>query len=75
MLNCGALVDLAEMFALRETHTIYVCDAHRPIHLRNLFGSGQVVVLDDGEAEISLQQEKEAYAESGGSCYVQRVLG
>jgi cell division control protein 45 len=67
MLNCGALVDLTEMFSLSEQHTIYVYDKHRPIHLRNLFGSAQVVVLDDGEAEGSLKQEQEAYEEVGVS--------
>ncbi|KAI8057935.1 CDC45 family [Syncephalis plumigaleata] len=65
MLNCGALVDLTEMFSLSEQHTIYVCDTHRPIHLRNLFGSAQVVVLDDGEAEVTLRQEQEAYEKVG----------
>ncbi|RUS21570.1 CDC45-like protein-domain-containing protein [Endogone sp. FLAS-F59071] len=63
MLNCGGLVDLSEFFTLSPEVTLYVIDSHRPHNLHNVFGSGQIVVLDDGNIEDEMQNEKKAFEE------------
>ncbi|KAH6586220.1 hypothetical protein BASA50_000685 [Batrachochytrium salamandrivorans] len=49
MINAGGMVDLAEFLTLEEGVTVYVLDAHRPLNLQNIFGSSQIMVLDDGD--------------------------
>ncbi|OLL23973.1 Cell division control protein 45 [Neolecta irregularis DAH-3] len=63
MINCGALIDLVGYLQPRQGLTIYVIDSHRPWNLDNLFVEGEVVVWDDGEIEMDMKEEKEAYIE------------
>ncbi|KAI9321122.1 CDC45-like protein-domain-containing protein [Zopfochytrium polystomum] len=60
LLNCGALLDLAELFNMpgdgddnaevevEDPTWVFVADSHRPHSLENLYKSRRVVVLDDG---------------------------
>ena len=46
MINCGAILDLNEIMTLEDDQKVYIVDSHRPINLRNAFGSSQVSVAD-----------------------------
>ncbi|KAJ3189473.1 hypothetical protein HDU85_003104 [Gaertneriomyces sp. JEL0708] len=67
LLNCGGLVDLSEMLSLNDEMTVYVCDSHRPLNLHGLFGSDQVLFMDDGDIDdlADLQQAFEELEEGG----------
>ncbi|KAJ1534589.1 hypothetical protein HK096_003707 [Nowakowskiella sp. JEL0078] len=52
-LNCGGMVDLSEYLTLTENMMVYIADSHRPINLHNLFGSDQIMVLDDGHYSVN----------------------
>ncbi|KAI9325451.1 CDC45 family [Zopfochytrium polystomum] len=74
LLNCGALLDLAELFNMpgdgdddaevevEDPTWVFVADSHRPHSLENLYKSRRVVVLDDGDVEEEAMKEvQEAY--------------
>lgn len=47
MLNCGATIDLAANLALTPALKCLVLDSHKPIHINNVHGSDQVLVVKD----------------------------
>lgn len=47
MLNCGATIDLAANLALTPALKCLVLDSHKPIHINNVHGSEQVLVVKD----------------------------
>ncbi|KAL1922012.1 uncharacterized protein VTP21DRAFT_10654 [Calcarisporiella thermophila] len=61
MINCGGMMDIAEDFELSPDINVIIMDSHRPLNLHNIFGSNQILVLDDGEIETQLQDVREAY--------------
>jgi cell division control protein 45 len=51
MVNCGAIVDVKEVFMLTRDDDIrcFILDSHRPVHLANIHAHEDlVVVMDDG---------------------------
>lgn len=66
MLNCGATIDLAANLALTPALKCLVLDSHKPIHINNVHGSDQVLVVKDssvGEenvpSELSESEDEE----------------
>lgn len=52
--NCGAAVDIAKILGLddmEEPPPVFIMDAHRPFHLRNLTAENVVVIDDDDAVE------------------------
>ena len=49
-INVGGMVDLMDFFDLSSNSSCkwWILDSHRPLNLRNLFSSTQIVVIDDG---------------------------
>jgi hypothetical protein len=69
------MTDLCSDLSLREQHMIYVCDTHKPTHLRNLFGTSQVIVLDDGLMKMtSLAAIEAAFNDLEVSHYVDKYI-
>ena len=67
MLNCGATIDLAANLALTPALKCLVLDSHKPIHINNVHGSGQVLVVKDSSvseenvpSELSESEEDES---------------
>ncbi|OZJ06275.1 hypothetical protein BZG36_00775 [Bifiguratus adelaidae] len=60
-LGCGGMLDLMETLSLQEDVMVYVIDSRRPLHLHNIFGTAQVIVLDDGHIEADLSEVKTAF--------------
>jgi cell division control protein 45 len=53
MINCGAIVNIAQLLQLPRAVKCYVFDSHRPIHLANIYDANQqIVVFDDGAQAI-----------------------
>ena len=66
MLNCGATIDLAANLALTPALKCLVLDSHKPIHINNVHGSDQVLVVKDSSvseenvpSELSESEEEE----------------
>ena len=66
MLNCGATIDLAANLALTPALKCLVLDSHKPIHINNVHGSDQVLVVKDSSvseenvpSELSESEEDE----------------
>ena len=66
MLNCGATIDLAANLALTPALKCLVLDSHKPIHISNVHGSEQVLVVKDSSvseenvpSELSESEEDE----------------
>lgn len=66
MLNCGATIDLAANLALTPALKCLVLDSHKPIHINNVHGSEQVLVVKDSSvseenvpSELSESEEDE----------------
>ena len=66
MLNCGATIDLAANLALTPALKCLVLDSHKPIHVNNVHGSEQVLVVKDSSvseesvpSELSESEEDE----------------
>ncbi|EGF76756.1 hypothetical protein BATDEDRAFT_18021 [Batrachochytrium dendrobatidis JAM81] len=62
MINAGGMVDLEEFLTLEKDVTVYVLDAHRPLNLKNIFGSAQIQVLDDGDI-VEMKDLQKAFEE------------
>ena len=62
MLNFGGMLNIVEYLELKSHQTVYLLDSHRPMNLQNLFGSTQVIVLDDGEF-YQMKELKKAFEE------------
>lgn len=67
MLNCGATIDLAANLALTPALKCLVLDSHKPIHVNNVHGSEQVLVVKDSSvseenvpSELSESEEDES---------------
>lgn len=67
MLNCGATIDLAANLALTPALKCLVLDSHKPIHINNVHGSEQVLVVKDSSvseenvpSELSESEEDES---------------
>lgn len=45
LINCGAMIDLAEDFPLGETTVCYVIDSRRPVHLSNIGDSDRRYIV------------------------------
>ena len=67
MLNCGATIDLAANLALTPALKCLVLDSHKPIHINNVHGSDQVLVVKDSSvseenvpSELSESEEDES---------------
>ena len=67
MLNCGATIDLAANLALTPALKCLVLDSHKPIHVNNVHGSDQVLVVKDSSvseenvpSELSESEEDES---------------
>ena len=67
MLNCGATIDLAANLALTPALKCLVLDSHKPIHINNVHGSDQVLVVKDSSvseenvpSELSESEEEES---------------
>ena len=67
MLNCGATIDLAANLALTPALKCLVLDSHKPIHISNVHGSDQVLVVKDSSvseenvpSELSESEEDES---------------
>ena len=67
MLNCGATIDLAANLALTPALKCLVLDSHKPIHINNVHGSEQVLVVKDSSvseenvpSELSESEEEES---------------
>ncbi len=67
MLNCGATIDLAANLALTPALKCLVLDSHKPIHVNNVHGSEQVLVVKDSSvseesvpSELSESEEEES---------------
>ena len=70
MLNCGATIDLAANLALTPALKCLVLDSHKPIHINNVHGSEQVLVVKDSSvseenvpSELSESEEDESEEE------------
>ena len=67
MLNCGATIDLAANLALTPALKCLVLDSHKPIHINNVHGSEQVLVVKDSSvseenvpSELSEREDEES---------------
>lgn len=67
MLNCGATIDLAANLALTPALKCLVLDSHKPIHINNVHGSDQVLVVKDSSvseenvpSELSESEDEES---------------
>ena len=67
MLNCGATIDLAANLALTPALKCLVLDSHKSIHINNVHGSEQVLVVKDSSvseenvpSELSESEEDES---------------
>ena len=67
MLNCGATIDLAANLALTPAIKCLVLDSHKPIHINNVHGSDQVLVVKDSSvseenvpSELSESEDEES---------------
>ena len=67
MLNCGATIDLAANLALTPALKCLVLDSHKPIHINDVHGSEQVLVVKDSSvseenvpSELSESEEDES---------------
>lgn len=67
MLNCGATIDLAANLALTPALKCLVLDSHKPIHVNNVHGSEQVLVVKDSSvseenvpSELSESEDEES---------------
>lgn len=67
MLNCGATIDLAANLALTPALKCLVLDSHKPIHINNVHGSEQVLVVKDSSvseenvpSELSESEDEES---------------
>ena len=70
MLNCGATIDLAANLALTPALKCLVLDSHKPIHINNVHGSEQVLVVKDSSvseenvpSELSESEDEESEEE------------
>jgi hypothetical protein len=54
-------VDLEAFLELPSTTTLYLIDSHRPLHLRNLFGSTQIIAIDDGSISTEMKELRLSY--------------
>ncbi|CAI5756074.1 unnamed protein product [Candida verbasci] len=61
VIGCGAMLDLEEFFEITSRRKIYCIDGHRPWNLDNIFGSNNIICLDDGSIDSNLQKEKTSY--------------
>ena len=67
MLNCGATIDRAANLALTPALKCLVLDSHKPIHINNVHGSEQVLVVKDSSvseenvpSELSESEDEES---------------
>ena len=67
MLNCGATIDLAANLALTPALKCLVLDSHKPIHINNVHGYEQVLVVKDSSvseenvpSELSESEDEES---------------
>ena len=62
MLNCGAPLEVFELFGNREEVKIYVIDSHRPFNLDScLPESKNVLVFEDASEKSKLSEYMDAY--------------
>nr|KAJ3417733.1 hypothetical protein HK105_000861 [Polyrhizophydium stewartii] len=76
MINAGGMIDVDEFLSLGAAEgaatdgaassplsraTVYIVDTHRPLNLRNVFGSSRIVVLDDGSIEGKMREVQHAF--------------
>lgn len=60
--GCGASLDIVAAFGVAVGGaTVFVLDAHRPVHLANIFENDQVFVFDDGAIDANVDYLKELY--------------
>lgn len=46
LVNCGACIDVVEVLQPDEAVVFYVCDAHRPLDVCNVYSDSQVQMMD-----------------------------
>ncbi|CAO3590605.1 unnamed protein product [Absidia cylindrospora] len=63
MINCGGLVDVADILKLNDQMSLFIFDSHRPIHLDNIVGGNNVCVFDDDDENEKMEELINIYEE------------
>ncbi|XP_033242746.1 cell division control protein 45 homolog isoform X2 [Drosophila miranda] len=54
LVNCGGCVDIVELLQPAEDVTFFICDAHRPLDVCNIYSDRQVCILGDAALEENI---------------------
>ncbi|KAI8122876.1 hypothetical protein FF38_03760 [Lucilia cuprina] len=54
LINCGGCVDIVELLQPEEDVTFFICDAHRPLDVCNIYSDRQVCILGDFSSEENI---------------------
>ncbi|ALC48162.1 CDC45L [Drosophila busckii] len=54
LMNCGGCVDIVELLQPDDEVTFYICDAHRPLDVCNIYSDRQVCILGDPALEENI---------------------
>ncbi|XP_030380764.1 cell division control protein 45 homolog [Scaptodrosophila lebanonensis] len=54
LVNCGGCVDIVELLQPTDDVTFFICDAHRPLDVCNIYSDRQVCILGDPALEENI---------------------
>ncbi|KAH8306880.1 hypothetical protein KR018_010419 [Drosophila ironensis] len=66
LVNCGGCVDIVELLQPPEDVTFFVCDAHRPLDVCNIYSDRQVCILGDASHEEGIPAFDTIFYDSDG---------
>uniref|UniRef100_A0A1B0BDI7 Cell division control protein 45 homolog n=1 Tax=Glossina palpalis gambiensis TaxID=67801 RepID=A0A1B0BDI7_9MUSC len=64
LLNCGGCVDIVELLQPDEDVIFFICDAHRPFDVCNIYSDRQVCLLAEPSAEENIPAFESIFCES-----------
>ncbi|XP_017471407.1 PREDICTED: cell division control protein 45 homolog [Rhagoletis zephyria] len=64
LVNCGGCVDIVELLQPEEDVTFFICDAHRPLDVCNIYSDRQVCILGDPALEENIPAFESIFCES-----------
>ncbi|XP_011211828.1 cell division control protein 45 homolog [Bactrocera dorsalis] len=64
LVNCGGCVDVVELLQPEEDVTFFICDAHRPLDVCNIYSDRQVCILGDPALEENIPTFESIFCES-----------
>ncbi|XP_034671763.1 cell division control protein 45 homolog [Drosophila subobscura] len=66
LVNCGGCVDIVELLQPAEDVTFFICDAHRPLDVCNIYSDRQVCILGDATLEENIPAFETIFHDSDG---------